>query len=101
MVDTGLHYYQWTREEAIDYLMENTPSSRDACRIAIDRYIVIPGQATAYMIGKLRILKQRKKAMKQLGDQFKLREFHDAILTKGALPLEVFDDVVAKWISEK
>jgi uncharacterized protein (DUF885 family) len=101
VVDTGLHHKKWTRKQAIDYLLDNTPASRSACTIAIDRYIVMPAQATAYMIGKKKILKLRSKAGKALGNDFDLREFHEAILTRGALPLMLLQEIVEEWIEKQ
>jgi uncharacterized protein (DUF885 family) len=85
----------------IDYLYENNPATMDSCEIAADRYIVMPGQATAYMIGKQKILKLRSEAEKALGDDFKLRQFHELILTRGAQPLDPLEDVVDEWIKSK
>jgi len=97
VVDTGIHEYRWTRERAIDYLVENTPASEAASRKAIERYIVMPGQATAYKIGMLRILTAREKARSALGDAFELREFHDVVLRNGAVPMPVLEAIVDRW----
>jgi uncharacterized protein (DUF885 family) len=99
VVDTGLHHYRWTREEAIRYLEENTPNSPGDCRKAIERYSVMPGQATAYQIGMLRILDIREAAMRALGDRFDIRGFHDVLLENGALPLEILEERVQAWVS--
>ena len=88
VVDTGLHYKQWTREEAVAYLMANTPNAEYDCQKAIERYIAMPGQATAYMIGKLRIVELRDMAEEALGEQFDIRAFHDTVLGSGAVPLD-------------
>lgn len=101
VVDTGIHYKKWTRREAIDYLLANTPASEDACAIAIDRYAVMPGQATAYLIGKQKILSLRAQAEKALGEDFDLREFHEIIVTCGAVPLDLLEDIVEDWIETK
>ena len=101
VVDTGLHDKHWSRQKAIDYLVQNTPNSVDDCTNAIERYIVMPGQATAYKIGMLEILKLRHQAKKELGDGFDIREFHDVILANGAVPLTVLDDLVRDWIKSK
>ena len=87
VVDTGLHDKKWTREEAIDYLVENTPNPKGDCVKAIERYAVLPGQATAYKIGMLKILELRQEAETILGDDFDIREFHDVFLANGAVPL--------------
>ena len=99
VVDTGIHHLRWTRREAIDYLMENTPNPEGDCIKAIERYIVMPGQATAYKVGMLRIQALRGRAENVLGDDFDLRAFHDLILTVGPMPLDVLEDVVKDWIS--
>ena len=100
VVDTGLHYKQWSREEAIAYLVENTPNSQGDAVNAIERYIVMPGQATAYMIGMLKILELRERAETELGDRFDIRMFHEVILRDGAVPLEVLEELVDAWIAE-
>ncbi len=101
VVDTGLHDLHWSRQKAIDYLVANTPNSVADCTNAIERYIVMPGQATAYKIGMLEILKLRAKAKKELGDAFDIREFHDVILANGAVPLTILDQLVDDWIAKK
>ena len=92
VVDTGLHDKRWTRQQAIDYLVNNTPNSVADSTSAIERYIVMPGQATAYKIGMLKIQELRARAKQQLGDKFDIREFHDLILAGGPVPLAVLDD---------
>ena len=89
VVDTGLHHKRWTRQQAIDYLIKNTPNSEDDCVEAINRYIVSPSQATAYKIGMIKILELREKAKKTLGAKFDIRQFHDVVLTNGPVPLDV------------
>ena len=74
---------RWTRQQAIDYLKKNTPNAEADCVEAINRYIVMPSQATAYKIGMIKILELREKAKKQLGAKFDLRQFHDVVLTNG------------------
>lgn len=101
VVDTGIHAKKWTREEAIDYLMNHTPNpKRDAVK-AIERYIVMPGQATGYKVGMLKILALRAKAKTTLGDAFDIREFHEVVLTNGPVPLDVLTQLVDEWISSK
>ncbi|MEZ6002453.1 DUF885 family protein [Hyphomonas sp.] len=100
VVDTGIHDQHWTREQAIQYLMDNTPNPEGDCRKAIERYIVMPGQATAYKIGMNRILELRAHAKTELGDKFDLRAFHDVVLKDGALPLEILEENVDAWIAE-
>ncbi len=99
VVDTGLHYHQWTRQEAIDYLAENTPNPQGDIVNAIDRYIVLPGQATAYQIGKNEILGLRAIAEMELGEAYDIREFHDVILREGALPLSILSEQVDAYIA--
>lgn len=99
VVDTGIHQLRWTRQEAIDYLVENTPNPVDDVEKAIGRYIVWPGQATAYKIGMLKIIELREKARTALGDKFDLRGYHDVILRNGPLPLNMLEEEVDKWIA--
>jgi uncharacterized protein (DUF885 family) len=101
VVDTGMHAKKWTRDQAIDYLKQNTPNSEGECVDAINRYIVMPSQATAYKIGMLKILELREKAKHELGTKFDIRQFHDVVLTNGALPLDVLEDLVNRWIKSK
>lgn len=99
VVDTGLHHKRWSREEAIQYLTDNTPNPDGDIRKAIERYIVYPGQATAYMIGKLKIMELRERAQARLGDEFDIRAFHDVILTSGPVPLSIMEENVDAWIA--
>ena len=101
VVDTGIHAKQWTREQAVQYYLENIPNPEGDVRAEIDRYIVWPGQATAYKIGMLKIQELRDKAKAQLGDTFSLAEYHDLILANGSVPLTVLEDNVNNWITEK
>jgi uncharacterized protein (DUF885 family) len=101
VVDTGIHAKKWTRQQAIDYLKQNTPNSEADCIDSINRYIVMPSQATAYKIGMIKILELREKAKKQLGSKFDIRQFHDVVLTNGALPLDVLEELVDRWIKSK
>ncbi|MEM7729881.1 MAG: DUF885 domain-containing protein [Pseudomonadota bacterium] len=101
VVDTGLHHKRWTRQEAIDYLVENTPNPEPDIVKAIERYIVMPGQATAYMIGKLKILELRERAREALGDAFDIREFHDVFLASGPVPLDILEERVDAYIEAK
>lgn len=100
VVDTGLHSQQWTRQEAVDYLAENTPNPLGDSIAAIDRYIVYPGQATAYKVGMLEILRLRGVAEEALGDRYDIRDFHDVVLTQGAMPLSVLEQRVNAWIAD-
>ena len=99
VVDTGVHHKRWTREQAINYLNDNTSSSEEANTKAIERYMVMPGQATAYKVGMLKILELREKARAELGEQFDIRAYHDVVLGNGAVPLNVLEDLVAEWVA--
>lgn len=101
VVDTGLHHKRWTREEAMAWLAENTPNPPGDIEKAIERYIVYPGQATAYMIGKLKIMELREKARGALGTKFDIREFHDVILTSGPVPLSIMEENIGQWIAAR
>jgi uncharacterized protein (DUF885 family) len=100
VVDTGIHDKHWTREQAIQYLMDNTPNPEGDCKKAIERYIVMPGQATAYKIGMNKIVELREKAKAELGDRFDIRDFHDVVLKDGAVPLDVLEESVDTWIAD-
>lgn len=101
VVDTGIHSKRWSREEAIQYLTDNTPNPEGDIEKAIERYITTPGQATAYMIGKLKIMELRERARGELGDDFDIRGFHDAILTSGPVPLSIMEENVMAWVEEQ
>ncbi|MEP4148071.1 MAG: DUF885 domain-containing protein [Halioglobus sp.] len=101
VVDTGMHSKGWTREESIDFYANNTPNPRiDAVKM-VERHAVMPGQATAYKIGMLKILETRSKAQLALGDAFDIREFHDAILKNGAVPMNLLELQVDQYIERK
>lgn len=101
VVDTGIHAKKWSREDAIQYLIDNTPNPEYDAVKAIERYIAMPGQATAYMIGKLEIMALRDKAMKTLGDKFSFAGFHDEILKDGPVPLSVLEQKIDRWIASQ
>lgn len=100
VVDTGIHSKRWTREQAIDYLVENTPNSVGDSTKAIERYIAMPGQATAYMIGKLKIMELRERAREELGEAFDIRDFHDEVLRHGPVPLSILEENIERMIAE-
>jgi uncharacterized protein (DUF885 family) len=100
-VDTGLHARGWTREQVIQYQLDNLPMPEGSIVRATERYIARPGQATAYMVGMLRILDLRAQAKRDLGAGFDLREFHDVVLRSGPVPLDVLDRLVREWIAAK
>jgi uncharacterized protein (DUF885 family) len=99
VVDTGIHAFGWSRERAITYLQENAALTPEFATAEIDRYIVLPGQATAYKIGELKIKALRAKARAELADKFDLRRFHNALIDNGALPLDVLEAQIADWIA--
>lgn len=101
VVDTGIHSKRWSREEAIQYLKDNTPNPEGDIVKAIERYITTPGQATAYMIGKLKIMELREMAREELGDDFDIRGFHDVVLTSGPVPLSILEENVERWVAEQ
>ncbi len=101
VVDVGIHHKKWSREQAYEYFIRNTPNPEGDCRKEIDRYIVWPSQATGYKIGMIKILELRERAKKELGGKFDIREFHDVILTNGPLPMKLLSDNVRTWINEK
>ncbi|MCX7053587.1 MAG: DUF885 domain-containing protein [Proteobacteria bacterium] len=98
VVDTGLHHKHWTRQQAIDYFKANAAKTELDIINEIDRYIGTPGQALAYKIGELKIKQLRGEATQQLGDQFDIRAFHDVVLGSGAIPLDVLEANVHRWI---
>jgi uncharacterized protein (DUF885 family) len=101
VVDTGIHTKKWTREEGIKYYTDNTPNAvLDGVKM-VERHIVMPSQATAYKIGMLKILELRKKAKDALGDKFDIREFHEVVISHGAIPLNVLEDFVDEYIASK
>lgn len=101
VVDTGMHAMGWTRQQAIDFFRENTAKSDHDIEVEVDRYIVWPGQALAYKIGQMKMKSLREEAKKELGERFNIRDFHDALLRNGALPLDVLDRQMRKWMAEK
>lgn len=98
VVDTGLHAKGWTEQEAIDYFLANTAAPVQQATSEVRRYLVLPGQATSYKIGMLKILELRAEAEAELGDKFDIRAFHDTILGGGALPLEILERRVDNWV---
>jgi uncharacterized protein (DUF885 family) len=101
VVDTGMHSMHWTRQQAIDFFMQNAPRAELDIVNEIDRYIAWPGQALGYKVGQLTIKDLRAKASQQLGPKFDLKEFHEVVLRNGALPLDVLQREVNEWVAEK
>jgi uncharacterized protein (DUF885 family) len=101
VVDTGLHHKKWKKAQAIRYVMESTAEPLAAATKAIERYIVFPGQATAYMIGRLKISSLRDRAAAELGEAFDVRTFHDVVLRNGPIPLDVLEQEVTRWIASR
>jgi uncharacterized protein (DUF885 family) len=101
VVDTGMHAKRWSREDAIDYMLSKTGMTEEEVTREIERYVVWPGQATAYKVGQLYILRLRAMAEKELGDDFDIKEFHEMILLNGAMPLEILEESVTSWVNEQ
>ncbi len=99
VVDTGMHAKRWSRERAIEYMISRTGMTEAEVTREIERYVVWPGQATAYKTGQLAMLDMRSNAEADLGDKFDVREFHETMLMNGAMPLDILDDVVADWVA--
>jgi uncharacterized protein (DUF885 family) len=100
VVDSGMHYLGWSREQAIDYMTRHTALSTHNIRAEVDRYISWPGQALAYKVGELKIRQLRQRAEEQLGEKFDVRDFHEVVLGSGAVPLSVLEQNVDAYIAE-
>lgn len=101
VVDTGMHYFDWSRQDAINYFLENSAKTKQDIINEVDRYINWPGQALAYKIGQLKILELKNKSKDMLGDQFDIKDFHHEILKNGALPLQFVEQNINEWIEIK
>lgn len=101
VVDPGMHVLGWSRSRAIDYMLEHTAESESSITSEIDRYLAVPGQATAYMMGSMRIAGLRAEAEQRLGDRFDIRAFHDRVIGNGSLTLALLEEVVDRWIGEQ
>jgi len=99
VLDTGVHYKHWTRQQMVDFFHEHSSQDEPSIQSETDRYIAYPGQALSYKLGQLKILELRERAKKELGDKFDIRAFHDEILNGGALPLDVLDARTTAWIA--
>ncbi len=100
VVDTGIHAMRWSREEAIDYMLANTGMPESDVVAEIERYFIIPGQATAYKVGMSKILELRELARAELGDKFDIRDFHHVVLTNGSVPLDILEELVRQYIAD-
>ena len=100
VVDTGMHYKGWSRDDAINLFIENTAKSKLDIENEVDRYIAWPGQALAYKIGQLKILELRQKAERELGEKYDIKDFHHEILKRGSVPLDILEGYINDWISE-
>ena len=101
VVDTGVHHYKWTREEGIDYYMNNTANPEGDCIGMVERHIVWPGQAVSYKIGMIKVQELRAYAEKELGDKFSLQEFHDVVLKNGSVTMDILENIVYSWVDSK
>ncbi len=101
VVDTGLHAKGWTREQAIQYMKDNSPMAESDIVAEVERYMAIPGQALSYKVGQLKILELRAHAEAELGDKFDIKAFHDQILTSGSLPMAVMEQKINRWIASQ
>ena len=100
VVDTGMHYFGWSREKSINYFASNTAKSLHDIEVEIDRYISWPGQALAYKIGELKFKELRRRSKQHFGDKFNIRDFHDELHKRGALPLDILEDQINDWMSQ-
>jgi uncharacterized protein (DUF885 family) len=100
VVDSGIHTLGWTRQQAIDYLLAHTAEDRADVVSEVDRYIIYPGQATAYMLGKLEIGKAREEAQQMLGQRFDIKQFHDRVLEDGAIPVSFLHQKIRAWAAK-
>ncbi|WP_105264798.1 DUF885 domain-containing protein [Pseudoalteromonas sp. T1lg76] len=101
VVDTGIHAKRWTRQQGIDFYVNNTPNATSDAVKMVERHIVMPSQATAYKVGMLKIVELREEAKKALGDKFDIRQFHDVVLKNGPVPLNLLEEMVAEWVAKK
>jgi len=99
VIDTGIHFYGWDREQAIKYFSENSPKPLKDIQVEVDRYIAFPGQAVSYKIGQLKITELKQMTQKKLGKNFTIRDFHDVVLGSGSIPLTLLEDNVKAWLA--
>jgi len=101
VVDTGVHSKHWSREQMVDFFRQHTAMDEQNIQTEVDRYIAWPGQALSYKLGQMKILELRERARKELGDKFEITAFHDAVLDQGALPLDVLEEKINRWIGSQ
>jgi uncharacterized protein (DUF885 family) len=101
VVDTGMHAFGWTRDQAIEFMLQNTAASEFEIGNEVDRYITWPAQALAYKIGEIRIRALRDKAQRALGNDFDSRRFHDTVIGNGSVPIAVLDELIDEWIENE
>jgi uncharacterized protein (DUF885 family) len=99
VVDTGLHHYRWSREQAVKYAVDILGDQDASAITEIERYCVWPGQATSYMVGQTRWVATRERARAALGDRFDIRAFHDTALAAGAMPIDVLGSMIDRWVA--
>ena len=99
MIDTGIHWYGWTREESVSYLLAHTALTETDAIAEVERYIAIPAQALSYKIGQRKLLELRARTEEELGEAFDIRGFHSAILNGGAMPLSILEEKIERWIA--
>ena len=100
VVDTGMHYFDWSRQDAVNYFLNNSAKTKQDVLNEVDRYINWPGQALAYKIGQLKILELKANAELAFGDKFNIKDFHHEILKRGALPLDTLEKYINEWIAD-
>jgi len=101
VLDTGVHYKHWSREQMVDFFRKHTAIDEQSIQTEVDRYIAWPGQALSYKLGQMKILELRERARHELGSGFDIRAFHDAVLDQGGLPLDVLEEKVDRWIASQ
>ncbi len=101
VIDPGMHVMGWTRDQAMQYMLDHTTESRGSVELQVNRYSAVPGQATSYLIGSLEIQRLRRRAEEALGDDFDIREFHDRVLAAGGVTLPMLGATIEAWIARK
>ncbi|MBT8448448.1 MAG: DUF885 domain-containing protein, partial [Gammaproteobacteria bacterium] len=101
VVDTGLHAMDWTRQQAIQYMLDNSSMNETDVTAEVERYMAIPGQALSYKLGQFKIQELRDYATKELGDKFDIREFHTQVLKDGALPMPILERKIKRWVQSQ